>query len=222
MSNKCFAYIRTSGDDRAGDKLGIPVQRAAISALVEFEVAQSFVDDGVTGKLPMHARPQGRLLIAALLADGIKTVLCYDAKRIGRTQPAYWSFIGMARDNGIAVIDKDRVNLCESVQGGIQGMMSELDHQAIVSRLQAGKVQHRLQGHRVEGRWPYGGSPDVKHLGEREVIARIRDLKATGVSSYAIAQTLNAEGTRTRYGCEFKTQTVQNILQLPGIKERGQ
>ena len=219
MTTRCFAYIRTSGDDRVGDKLGIPVQRAAISALTEFEVAQAFIDDGVTGKLPMHARPQGKLLIAALLANGIKTVLCYDAKRIGRTQPAYWSFVGMARDNGIAVIDKDRVNLCESVQGGIQGMMSELDHQAIVARLQAGKVQHRLQGRRVEGRWPYGGSPDVKHLGERTVIARIRDLKGAGVSSYAIAKTLNMEGTKTRYGCGFKTQTIQNILQQ---KEQGQ
>jgi len=30
--------------------------------------------------------------------------------------------------------------------------------------------------------------------------------------AYAIAKALNGEGTRTRYGCEFKTQTVQNIL----------
>ena len=218
MTTQCLAYIRTSGEDRVGDKLGVPVQRAATSALTEFEVVQEFVDDGVTGKIPMHARPQGKLLIAALLADGIKTVLCYDAKRIGRTQPAYWSFIGMARDNGIAVIDKDRVNLCESVQGGIQGLMSELDHQATVARLQAGKVQHRALGKRVEGRWPYGESPHVKHIEEHAVVARIRRQKASGVSSYAIAKRLNAEGTRTRYGCEFTTKTVQNILSRPAAK----
>jgi hypothetical protein len=34
-----------------------------------------------------------------------------------------------------------------------------------------------------------------------------------GRSSYAIAKMLNGEGTRTRYGKEFKTQTVQNILE---------
>jgi len=34
------------------------------------------------------------------------------------------------------------------------------------------------------------------------------------VSAYAIAKKkLNAEGTRTRYGCEFKTQTIVNILE---------
>jgi len=77
------------------------VQRDACTVFAEkndYRVAREFADDGVTGKLPMHARPQGKLLIAALLADGIKTVLCYDAKRIGRTQPAFWSFIGLCRD----------------------------------------------------------------------------------------------------------------------------
>ena len=218
METKAFSYIRTSGEDRLGDKLGVPVQRTAIAALTDYEVVQEFVDDGITGKIPMHARPQGKLLIAALLADGVKTVLCYDGRRVGRTQPAFWSFIGMARDNGIAVIDKDRVNLCESVQGGIQGLMSELDHQATVARLQAGKVQHRALGKRVEGRWPYGESPHVKHIEERAVVARIHKQKASGVSSYAIAKRLNAEGTRTRYGCKFTTKTVQNILSRPAAK----
>jgi hypothetical protein len=35
---------------------------------------------------------------------------------------------------------------------------------------------------------------------------------AYAVSAYSIAKTLNAEGIRTRYGCEFKQQTVLNIL----------
>ena len=118
----------------------------------------------------------------------------------------------MARDNGIAVIDKDRVNLCESVQGGIQGLMSELDHQATVARLQAGKAQHRALGKRVEGRWPYGESPYTKHSAEIAVVDRIRKQHASGVSSYAIAKKLNAQGTSTRYGKEFTTKAIQNIL----------
>jgi hypothetical protein len=40
----------------------------------------------------------------------------------------------------------------------------------------------------------------------------MRKLKASDTSSYAIARTLNAEGIRTRYGKEFTTQTIQNIL----------
>lgn len=57
----------------------------------------------------------------------------------------------MMRDNGIAVFDKDRVNLCESVQGGINDLMAEMDRDATVARLAAGKAHWRSQGKRVEG-----------------------------------------------------------------------
>src|SRR3989442_369908 len=114
---KSYSYLRTSGDD-GRDKAGLPVQRAeckAFAARAGYEIVTEFVDDGITGKIPMHARPQGRLLIAALLGDGVKTVLCYDAKRIGRTQPAFWSFIGMCRDSRITVLDAAGTDLNGSV-----------------------------------------------------------------------------------------------------------
>src|SRR5437868_13617686 len=114
---KCFTYLRTSGDD-GKEKAGLPVQRAACAAFAEkndYQIIAEYSDDGVTGKLAMHARPQGKLLIAALLADGIKAVICYDAKRIGRTQPALWSFIGLCRDSGVIVIDAAVTYLSVSV-----------------------------------------------------------------------------------------------------------
>src|SRR2546427_3663950 len=184
----------------------------AFADRTRYEIAQEFVDDGITGKLPMHARPQGKLLIAALLGNGVKTVLAYDAKRIGRTQLAFWSFIGMCRDNGIAVLDSAGTDLTgSSVMGGVHGMLAEMDRDATVARLQAGKAHWRGQK-RVEGRWPYGEHPSRDYDSERAVVTRIQNMRASGVSSYAIARTLNAEGTRTRYGKEFTTTTVQNIL----------
>lgn len=206
-------YLRTSGDDRA-DKAGLPVQRSAclaFAASADYETAAEFADDGITGKIPMHARPQGKLLIAALLGDGVRTVLCYDAKRIGRTQPAFWSFIGLCRDNGIAVLDSAGTDLTgSSVMGGVHGMLAEMDRDATVARLQAGK-KHWRGTKRVEGRWPYGGHPAHQHDAERAIVARVRALKAQGVSSYAVAKTLNAEGVRTRYGKEFRVTTIQRI-----------
>src|SRR5271169_1205819 len=142
---RAYCYLRTSGDD-GRDKAGLPVQREACTAFAEKTaraIAAEYADDGVTGKLPMHARPQGKLLIAALLADGVKTVLCYDAKRIGRTQPAFWSFIGMCRDNGITVLDASGTDLGGSVMGGVNGMLAEMDRDATVARLAAGKRQWR-------------------------------------------------------------------------------
>jgi len=217
--HKAYLYLRTSADD-GKDKAGLLVQREACSAFAEradYEIVGEFADDGVTGKLPMHSRPQGRLLIAALRADGVKTVLCYDAKRIGRTQPAFWSFAGQCRDLDIAILDHKGDDLRESLKGGFEGLMAEMDYKATIERLAAGKRAHRGT-RRVEGRWPYGEHPSHDYDTERAVVARIRQMSADGVSSYAIAKQLNAEGTRTRYGCEFKTQTVKNILQRAGLE----
>jgi DNA invertase Pin-like site-specific DNA recombinase len=211
---KAYSYLRTSGDD-GKEKAGLPVQREACQQFAArscFEIVKEFPDDGVTGKLPMHARPQGRLLIAALLGDGVKTVICYDGKRIGRTQPAFWSFIGMCRDNGIAVLSADGTDLCSSVMGGVNGMLAEMDRDATVARLAAGKSHWRGQ-RRVEGRWPYGEHPDHdKYTKEQVIITRIREMHAEGATAYRIAKTLTAEGIRTRYGREFKPQTIKNIL----------
>lgn len=213
--NSCYLYLRTSSDD-GRDKAGLPVQREGCKAQAErssLAIAAEFVDDGVTGKLPMHARPQGKKLIAALLGNGVKTVLCYDAKRIGRTQPAFWSFIGMCRDNGITVLDASGTDLGGSVMGGVNGMLAEMDRDATVARLAAGKKLAKAAGKRTDGRIAYGESPKREHDGERAVVARIHQMHANGVSRYAIAKQLTTEGIRTRVGAEFKPQTITNILQ---------
>jgi len=211
---KAFTYLRTSGDD-GKEKAGLPVQRDACTAFAQkanFEIVREFADDGVTGKLPMHARPQGKLLIAALLGNGVKHVICYDAKRIGRTQPAFWSFIGMCRDNDITVLDSSGTNLCESVQGGIGGLMAEMDRDATVKRLAAGKAQWRGK-RRVEGRWPYGQHPSHDYDNERATVRRITDWKTEGVSNCEIVRRLKAESTQTRYGKAFTVTTITRILE---------
>lgn len=211
---KAYLYLRTSGDD-GKKKAGLPVQRESCTTFAaqrEFEIAAEFADDGVTGKLPMHARPQGKLLMAALLGNGVKHVLCYDAKRIGRTQPAFWSFIGMCRDNGITVLDASGTDLGGSVMGGVNGMLAEMDRDATVARLAAGKKIKRAEGKRVEGRHPYGESPYVEHNPERVIVTRMRQMHTDGISAYRIASQLRAEGILTRYGKVFSGQAVTNIL----------
>jgi DNA invertase Pin-like site-specific DNA recombinase len=211
---KAFSYLRTSSDD-GKDKAGLPVQREACALLAvrsAFEIVQEFADDGITGKLPMHARPQGRLLIAALLADGVKHVLCYDAKRIGRTQPAFWSFVGMCRDNHIAVIDKDGTDLCGSVMGGVNGMLAEMDRDQTIARLAAGKRIAKAAGKRTDGAWPFGMHPSRDYEQEKGVVERIIKMRDAGVTVYGIAKQLTTEGLRTRSGHEFKPATITNIL----------
>jgi DNA invertase Pin-like site-specific DNA recombinase len=104
----------------------------------------------------------------------------------------------MCRDNGILVVDAAGTDLTESVQGGINGLVAEMDRNQTVKRLAAGKKYWRAQGKRCDGRWPFGEHPAREFDGERAAVARIRKMSADGVSAYAIAKKLNTEGTRTQ------------------------
>jgi DNA invertase Pin-like site-specific DNA recombinase len=186
----------------------------AFAARAGYEIAQEFVDDGVSGKTyHMHARPAGKLLIAALLGNGVRVVICDKGSRIGRQQHTFWSFIGMARDNGIVVLDSKGTNLCESVQGGMNAIMAEMEYDQTVSRLARGKKHWREQGRRVEGRWPFGAHPSHDYDSERETVRRITDWKAQGVSNCQIVRNLAAEGVQTRYGKAFTASTITRILE---------
>jgi len=216
----CYTYLRTSSDD-GKRKAGIDVQRNAVTTLAQakdFTIAIEFVDDGISGTIPMHKRPAGAKLLAALLADGVKTVLVYDGKRAGRTQPVFWRFIGDCRDLGVTVLDAQGTDLTDTVQGGINGLMAEMDRKATVERLAAGKARWKDE-RRTDGRWPYGEHPRREYDAERAVVARIVALHDAGASSYSIAKTLNADGIRTRYGKTFTTRGIQNILQRRGDRQ---
>ncbi|HXJ89131.1 MAG TPA: recombinase family protein [Candidatus Binatia bacterium] len=220
---KAYSYLRTSSDD-GDDKLGIPSQRnncLSFAARAGYEIVREFVDDGWSGKLyTMDQRPDGAKLVQAIADNGVSAIIVNDGDRIGRSQPVFWQFIGLCRAKRISVVDVSGNDLSDSLQGGIRGMLAEMEHSKIIKRLADGKRQWRGQK-RVEGRWPYGEHPSHDYDAERIVVERIRQMSADGATAYRIAKTLNGEGTRTRYGKEFKTQTVQNILERGISNESG-
>lgn len=177
---KAYCYLRTSADDR--DKAGIPVQREGCvkySARAGYEIVREFVDDGVTGTLPMDMRPFGAQLVRAIADNGVQAVLVYNGERVGREQPVFWAFIGLCRAKHIAVIDASGNDLTDSLQGGINGLLAEMDRRKIVDRLAAGKHMHR-GAKRVDGRHPFGEHPSREFDWEREIVRRIRQMHTDG------------------------------------------
>jgi len=209
----CYIYLRTSSAD-SDVKAGIALQRAACTeyaARAGHTVVAEFVDDDVRGAIHMHARPAGKQLLAALLADGVKVVIAYDSKRLGRTQPVFWRFIEQCADLGVQVTDANGTDLLDSVQGAIGGLMADLDRQQTVARLKAGKLQWKGK-RRTDGRHPFGEHPLREYDGERAIVARILSMHIQGQSAYSIRNVLNSEGVTTRYGKVFTTATIMRIL----------
>jgi DNA invertase Pin-like site-specific DNA recombinase len=209
---KCYTYLRTSADDR--DKAGIPVQRegcAVFAARTGMESVREFADDGISGTIPMDERPSGKEMVAAIAANGVEAVLVWNGERIGREQPIFWQFIGLCRAKRMEVFDHEGHKLTDPMEGAIYGMTAEMDYRKIIERLAAGKRQWRGTK-RVDGRWPFGEHPSHEYDREREIVARIQKMAASGVSSYKIAKLLNAERVLTRYDCQWRVQTVKNII----------
>lgn len=212
----CYVYLRTSEDDR--DKAGVPVQRvgcAEFAGRVGMEIVREFVDDGISGTVPMDERPSGAELVKAIADNGVSAVLVYNGERVGREQPVFWQFIGLCRAKRMEVFDHDGHKLTDPMEGAIYGMTAEMDYRKIIERLAAGKKIARAEGKRTDGRWPYGQHPNHEYDAERIILARIQGFHRAGMSAYAIAKQLKAEGIKTRTGADFAQQTILHILRRP-------
>lgn len=212
-----FVYLRVSKEDRVGGKQGLVDQRAKITAAFadRFELVEEFVDENVSRKTYMDARPSGKRLLAALLGNGVRTVLIANSDRLGLLKQAQ-TFLGQCErmEPHVQVLTPDGIDqVTDYVQSGIGGIVSEKGYHDLVDRLQAGRQRLKAAGKRYAGRWPFGHHPNHEYDREREVLARMLAMHAGGKSAYAICQILNNEGTKTRLGHDWKEMTVRRTLQ---------
>jgi site-specific DNA recombinase len=178
-----------------------------------FEILREYVDDGISGAIPIDERPAGAELVKAIAANGVAAVLVWNGERIGREQPIFWQFIGLCRAKHMEVFDHDGHRLTDPMEGAIYGMTAEMDYRKIKERLAAGKARARALGRKVAGQYQYGEHPNVAFAHERAIVTRVTEWKAEGMSNYSIAAKLNAEGCRTRFGKKFRTTTISRILE---------
>lgn len=77
----------------------------------------------------------------------------------------------------------------------------------IVAKLRGARERMKKRDGRCESRKPHGTSE-----GEAQTLARMKDLKASGLSFDRIAATLNQAGVKSRTQREWKSYVVNRIL----------
>src|ERR687894_1810412 len=80
-------YLRVSSEEQR-EKATIKIQREFLDGycrLHGLEVAGWYQDDGVSGALPLHERPEGRRLLEDAKEGKFQTVLVYRLDRLGRS-----------------------------------------------------------------------------------------------------------------------------------------
>jgi site-specific DNA recombinase len=204
---RAVAYLRVSTEDQ---HLGPDAQRAAIAAWAAregVEVAAWHVDQGVSGAADLTDRPALAAALGELRAVGAGVLAVAKRDRLARDV-----YVAATIDRAVAAAGA-RVVCADGVGNGDtpadQFMRTILDGAAayeralIAARTRAALAVKRARGE-ASNHAPYGYRSDAGRLvpcdAEQRIIARVRELRAAGLTIRAIAAGLAAEGVVTRSG----------------------
>ena len=221
------AYLRVSGAGQlSGD--GFDRQADTITKYAQtagYKLIHTYQEEAVPGKTDLDGRPAFQEMVAELLGNGCRVIIVEGLDRLAREYRIQEQLIIYLASKGLTLIAANTgENVTEAMMGDpmrralvqIQGIISELDKNMIVSKLAKARQRKRAAGERVEGRKPYGWRPE-----EKAVVARIVDMhRSTLYSPAAIARSLNAIDITTRSGCKWTGVQVRRILQREVQRDR--
>ncbi len=195
---KVFGYIRVSTSEQAARGDSLDAQRKQVQgwALVKgWEVAEVFVEAGVSGSTPLADRPEGkRLLEAAGKGDAIITP---KLDRMFRSASDALATLEELKAEGVAL---HMIDLGGDVCGNgisklvftILSAVAENERERIRERIRDVKRHRASQGAYNGGSVPFGFKVDGKHLvpvpEEQAVLSRMVELRSSGVGFRQIAR----------------------------------
>lgn len=155
-------YARVSTEDQA-DNDTIDAQLHFLRRFVELHglpVAGEYVDDGVSGTIPLGERPDGRRLLTDAEAGAFGAVLFYNVKRLGRSLKVLITAhdaldrLGIAIRSGTEPLDTGTAIGRFIFQ--LLGSVAELDHANIAEQTSRGRDRVAALGVWTGGPIPFG------------------------------------------------------------------
>jgi site-specific DNA recombinase len=225
--------LRVSSEEQR-DRETIEIQREFLQEycrLYGLEVAQVYADDGVSGTIPLHERPEGRRLLEDAKQGKFSTLLVYRLDRLGRSLLVIVDAHDRLRAYGVALKSATEPIDTSNPSGRLIFQMlasfAEYERETIRERTSAG-LHRAYRGGKHFGAAPYGYRTDDRSLlrvvpEEAEIVREIIENVAEGSTLYAEAKRLNDLGLPTpgwRYGNGKKrpgaklwsVMTVSNIV----------
>jgi DNA invertase Pin-like site-specific DNA recombinase len=213
MSNKAFAYYRTSSAANVGgDKDSLARQQSAVEAYARANgvgIAATFYDAAISGADAIDDRPGFQAMLTAIAGNGVRTVLVETANRFARDLIVQETGYRFLREQGVELIAVDSPTMflddtpTAALIRQILGAVAQFEKAALVSRLAA--ARKRL------GR-PGGKTPLTTT--RPELAARVRQLSAEdpNLTLRALASTLAAEGYVTPSSKAYGPSAIARIL----------
>jgi len=220
---KLISYLRVSTSEQASSGLGLEAQRQDIAAWAEVEghiVVGEYVDAGLSGTLPVDARPA---LLDALnaLSRGYGLIISkWD--RVARNMQMQFVVEYMAERVGAVLVCAEGENDDSpdaALMKHIKAAFAQYEVARTRARTRAAIAVRKKQGKRT-GQIPYGYHVDLdgetlrKLHGEQCVIDYVRAWSAMGHSQRAIVARLNEDVNLRKLarGKRWHKTTVARIL----------
>src|SRR5690349_21314915 len=150
--------------------------------------------------------------MTALHANGVRVVIIEKLDRLARDLMVQETIIADLRKHGFELVSVAEPDLMANdptriLMRQLMGAVAQYDKSQIVLKLRGARMRKRAKEGRCEGRKPYGYFD-----GEQPVIARMKELRDSGIGFDRIAVQLNAEGYRPRAGARWHGLVVNRIL----------
>jgi site-specific DNA recombinase len=230
-------YLRVSTAQQVKDGEGLAAQRARIEGWATFQGLPSPVfasDEGVSGST-VDGREgfKGalRAVLGAAEAGGGAVLVVAALDRLGRSMVDALEVAEVLEDAGVRLVTLDGIDTASAMGRqslkallSVKAMVADMERDAIVSRLQGGRTHARDRGRMYTSEAPFGrrtvgqstrggckGLALESNPDEERAIARVRELRAGGVSYRSIAATLEAEGMRPRRGSRWSLALLHQI-----------
>jgi site-specific DNA recombinase len=220
-SQVAVAYLRVSTEDQ---KLGPEAQRAAIDAWGAREhvlVASWHGDDGVSGGSELDARPGLLGALESVRESGAGVLVVAKRDRLARDVYVAATLERAVRAAGARIACADGVangdTPADAFLRTILDGAAEYERGLIRARTKAALAAKRARGERV-GAIPFGYriGDDGRTLEiescEQAVIARVREMRGSGLSLRAIVQQCGLVGLHGRSGRPLNKTQVERIL----------
>lgn len=200
-----YGYCRVSTARQVEDGESLDVQQRVITGAamaLGHSLTHIYVEQGVSGTVPLHTRPAGSLLLGVVKAGD--TIIATKLDRMFRSALDGLNVVQELQRRGVHLILQDMQG--DVTLGGMSKLMftimaafAEAERDRIRERIQEVKADQAQRGRYLGGIVPFGHAVSddgqlVEIPGQIAQVDRMRALRGSGLSYRAIAQALGADG----------------------------
>ena len=215
-------YCRISSVKEAGTDRSIKEQK-----LRGIEIAKDlklpyrvYIDEGISGTLPIDKRPGLSLLIDDVLSGELNSIFAYDQSRLERSPQTRMILSQLFTSNNIDIYTTDGIvgkEIEDEFLGDMLSVINNFYTKITSKKIKAVIRRNQLEG-KIHGKPNYGYRKTKDRLleiddAEKEIVLRIYCESLSNIGITRIANGLNADGIKTKQGqTQWSSTVVRNII----------